>query len=134
MSKNYEQYVSFETAKLLKKVGFDVPCDNCYCTNEEYGGDYLIQNGIVNHNLEEELVSCPTQAVVLRWLREEKELIINTSPLCVQIKDSIVIKSYTVYVRRIGKNPFHIYVRDLPTYEEAIERGIEKCIGLMLEN
>ena len=61
-----EQFVSFETAKMLKEAGFDVPCTSQY-TDNGFGWDNLSQ---VNYNSCESLFSRPTQALAARWLRD----------------------------------------------------------------
>ena len=61
-----ENYVSFDTAKMLKKAGFDVPCTSQY-TDNGFGWDNLSR---VNYNSCESLFSRPTQALAARWLRE----------------------------------------------------------------
>src|SRR5574344_75318 len=61
-----EQYVSFETAKLAKEKGFDIPT--------RYG--FSERRSLVrvdtsdNWNQDKELYSRPTQSLLARWLRE----------------------------------------------------------------
>ncbi len=65
-----ESYVSFDTAKLLKEVGFDVPCNSYY---ELEDGEVVRKDCIrpYDHNCFEDTVcSRPTQALAARWLRE----------------------------------------------------------------
>ena len=65
-----ESYVSFETAKLLKEAGFDVPCNSYY---ELEDGEVVRKDCIrlYDHNCFEDTVcSRPTQALAARWLRE----------------------------------------------------------------
>lgn len=56
-----EDYVSFETAKLLKEKGFIEKCNGSY-----YGSKYVITN---NNVFCDEQILRPTQALVLKWLR-----------------------------------------------------------------
>jgi hypothetical protein len=62
-----EQYVSFETAKLAKENGFDIPT--------RYG--FSERRSLVrvdtsdNWNQDKELYSRPTQSLLARWLREK---------------------------------------------------------------
>ena len=48
-----ECFVSFETARLLKEAGFDVPCDNYYDKDGFFRGDF-------------KAYMCPTQALAAR--------------------------------------------------------------------
>ena len=57
-----ESYVSFETAKMLKEAGFDVPCTSNYMTSKS-GWDELPR---VNFNAYETMYSRPTQALAAR--------------------------------------------------------------------
>ncbi len=71
-----EQYVSFDTAKLLSEVGFDEPCNNRYY--ETHSGFNLgLDPGYTNSHWEDwykdmgvRNYSAPTQAVAMRWFRE----------------------------------------------------------------
>ena len=58
-----DELVSFETAKLAKEKGFDVPTDFCY----EKSGN-LVRVGSI---------SAPTQSLLQRWLREEERIEVN---------------------------------------------------------
>lgn len=72
-----EQYVSFDTAKLLSEVGFDEPCymryyeaihdyelgPDCGHTNTYWNELHKVDFGVQNY-------SAPTQAVAMRWFRE----------------------------------------------------------------
>lgn len=60
-----ESYVSFDTAKLLKEAGFDIPCLCCYTSDGEKEETRIP----INHNFGLDY-SRPTQALAARWLRE----------------------------------------------------------------
>lgn len=64
-----EDYVSFETAKLLKEKGFDGRCHMSIGKDERgemlaKGNDWII------------LLPCPTLQMAMKWLREEKGIAI----------------------------------------------------------
>ena len=61
-----EQFVSFDTAKMLKEAGFDVPCFNQYTER----GTIWHCDCPENFNKSQCVTSCPTQALAERWLRE----------------------------------------------------------------
>lgn len=68
-----EEFVSFETAKLLKEAGFDVPCTSQYTEGKciwNVGYPY-------NFNQDELGYSRPTQALAARWLREEYDTFVK---------------------------------------------------------
>ena len=129
-----ESYVSFETAKMLKDVGFDVPCISQYMQNGfRWNGGSLKK---VNSNEYESVFSCPTQALAARWLREAHGVhvviteeaytnginylwqVLIYNPLSVDCWDN---KSTGMY----GDNG------EYKTYEGALEAGLQKAIKLI---
>ena len=68
-----EDYVSFETAKLLKEKGFDEPCWNYYYDSklEHYF------RPVKNNEWPLNRVSAPTHQMVLKWLREVHGIFIS---------------------------------------------------------
>ena len=71
-----EDYVSFETAKLLKKKGFNIPCRfnyrSIYSNNPKpfYHKSLKDFNGEEYEGLSSEWFSAPSQSLALKWLRE----------------------------------------------------------------
>lgn len=65
-----EQFVSFDTAKLLKEAGFDVPC---YVQYSDRGVQWD-STSPSNFNADDWGYSCPTQALAARWLREVHDI------------------------------------------------------------
>lgn len=70
-----EQFVSFETAKLLKEAGFDVPRFNQYTER----GTIWHCDCPENFNKSQCATSCPTQALAARWLSERKMIEVSTA-------------------------------------------------------
>lgn len=74
-----EDYVSFETAKLLKEKGFDEYCGTAYTTTEGYpirvmGSTYSLEK---NSDYDEFHYSMPSQSLALKWLREVHNIFIE---------------------------------------------------------
>ena len=71
-----EDYVSFETAKLLKEKGFDEECFALYNPD-----GVLIQSGIRLNNIQVGRVkgsySAPTLQMAMKWLREMPKIAYN---------------------------------------------------------
>lgn len=67
-----EDYVSFETAKLLKEKGFDV---NCYT---HYSSDG--QNVYYNYQTPSDGINMPTLQMAMKWLRETYNIILWVEP------------------------------------------------------
>ena len=71
-----EDFVSFETAKLLKEKGFDEKVDTLYKMDAEFLKSTLCINYndakfalLDMHNIPENTVSAPTLQMVMKWLR-----------------------------------------------------------------
>lgn len=68
-----EDYVSFETAKLLKEKGFDVECLAIYYPDSrletfDLAFNYNIPGGISG------VISAPTLQMAMKWLEEKYEI------------------------------------------------------------
>jgi hypothetical protein len=114
-----EDYVSFETAKLLKSKGFD---SNAGDTSKFYmpsGNKYWNYNHY--HDFDKaDRIECPTLQMAMKWLRKEHHL-------------NIIVDCYADRVdARI------MTIEDLPAckcrgisgekYEEAAEAAIKYCL------
>ena len=118
-----EQFVSFDTAKLLKEAGFDVPCTSQYTEGKciwNVGYPY-------NFNQDEFGYSCPTQSLAARWLRE----VYNVAIYSLYDDD---IEQWFYVVDAFTKNPvingFQSY-SEYDDYESAFEDGLREAIKLI---
>ena len=68
-----EDYVSFETAKLLKEKGFDEPCLNRYCTDGRFGTSICHYK---NSEINKDSYNAPTLQMAMKWLREVYKILI----------------------------------------------------------
>ena len=118
-----EDYVSFETAKLLKKKGFDEPCVWAYDPyNASFAKSYQEPK---NSELNEYEYSKPTLQMAMKWLREEEQLYVMLDferPSCIEYK----IYKYE-YER--GRRELLYY-----NYEDSYEAACEAAIKYCLEN
>ena len=67
-----EDLVSYKTARLAKEAGFGWPVNVFYA--RMLRNKAVMQRTLSNFNMEEEKVSVPTQCLLVKWLREEKQL------------------------------------------------------------
>jgi hypothetical protein len=131
-----EDYVSFETAKLLKEKGFDEDSPyfydlkhpkSGYLSNKRYG-EY-IHNGKDYEG--RELASCPTLQMAMKWLRENYNIHITAVPNGIG-EDVFYMGIYRKYDygwtyisdcldEEYKEAEFH-------TPEEACEAGIKYCL------
>ena len=121
-----EDYVSFDTAKLLKEKGFnDVPVYTYYLS---YGGFYLSPMAVTNKQLYAQgHIAAPTLQMAMKWLREVYNLEIypyHNNPTIYNSKWWIEIIEYpnSVSEYESGKD------EEFDTYEEACEAGIKYCL------
>lgn len=115
-----ESYVSFETAKLLKEAGFNVPCQSQYTEgmgvwNVEYAYDF---------NADDFGYSRPTQALAARWLREVHGICIILTPS----SDGWIADLYD-----LNKWQYIMLGKDtcLPGYEAAMEDTLQEALKLI---
>ena len=118
-----EQFVSFETAKMLKDAGFDVPCTSQYTEGKciwNVGYPY-------NFNQDEFGYSRPTQALAARWLREVHNIAIYS------LYDDDMEQWFYV-VDAFTKNPVINGFQsgsEYDDYESAFEDGLREAIKLI---
>lgn len=121
-----DEYVSFETAKMLKKVGFDWYTKNHY--NQK--GDFRYSDNSKDWNAVEylERYSAPTLSFAARWIREKYNF--NISALWDSEKCC-----YYEFVQKITDKDDHISSSGYyHTYEEAFEEAINVVLSSVLIN
>lgn len=125
----YEQFITLETAKLAKQAGFDWEVYSCYYKSSP---DRVSTNGTLTSNFngyafQHIAISAPTQSVLQKWLRETHHLHIT-----------IFSSSQESWMFRITKPHQKLedgmYGEDFPTYETALEAGLQKGLTLLIEN
>lgn len=129
-----EDYVSYETAKLLKEKGFDAECKKYYnlkmLTNLYYGCEY-----VRNRNLkDEDDCIAPSLGMVMKWLREKYNKIIVPG-ISLDDQTSSTISHYIAGIWYIPENNGGAFCYTSPTpyggypsFEEACEAGIRYCL------
>lgn len=119
-----EDYVSFETAKLLKEKGFNEPCHAWQRENENvnYCDIPLDYNDMFEeHN--EYLV--PTQQMAMKWLREVHKLYIN---IWADLKDAENNDFDIIFRAQVYNGPSNYGTYEFSTYEQACEAAIKYCL------
>ena len=139
-----EDYVSFETAKLLKEKGFDEICSAIWRYWEDGIGEpyfiaslsyecdytYCYNSMLKKSESDGEIdIACPTLQMAMKWLRE-----VHNIAIC--ICAYYPVDSYELNHR--NNKPYwkiritnRIYSRDYDsfnTYEEACEAAIKYCL------
>lgn len=131
-----EDYVSFETAKLLKEKGFD---EECWYWYEEDGyfkdsnDDYGFQSNS-GHISDDFICSAPTLQMAMKWLREDKKILISI--FC------HIDKGYWFCIQHFINSPYKFATSEsihrkeeilgkiqyYDTYEQACDAAIKYCL------
>ncbi len=125
-----EEFVTLETAKLLKEKGFNEPC--MIAMNIEDGRQYGTNR--TNSELPIKVCSHPTQSVAQKWLREIRGVYVYVEPVIgkrwkLSFCDFNVPTEESDWMENeINKgNGYKVYV----TYEEALEAGLQEALKLI---
>ena len=122
-----DEYVKFETAKLLKEKGFDEHCHMVHINNHNSLIGKVISNSelITTHEYkfckdQENCITIPTQQMACRWLREEKGIHIYPIPA----------NGYyywaSIYIENSDRTLNKVLSRNgRKAYEDAIESALE---------
>lgn len=121
-----ESYVSFDTAKLLKEAGFDVPCFNQYTER----GTIWHCDCPENFNKSQCVTSCPTQALAARWLREVHHINVYA---CFDYEEFDEKKWFFTREHTMVTDDSAVYcdVINYDSYEEALEAGLKHGLELI---
>lgn len=126
-----EEYVSFEVARLLKDKGFNEPTIGTY--NIESKNPILVERPIRAIHCEA-IISAPTQAMAMMWLREVHNIHImidcigkiNYDPIVQRFdgKDFKIEGTEVGVTKRINGKWVNVR-RGFKTYEDACEAAIK---------
>ena len=116
-----EQFVSFETAKMLKEAGFDVPCFNQYTDR----GTVWHCDCPENFNISQCATSCPTQELAARWLREKHRIVVDVTFIPPSVNGDVWQYFIGEMDDMVWEGDFEPSDRRYKTYEEALEEGLK---------
>lgn len=114
-----EDYVSFETAKLLKEKGFNWECISYYVVDEPNYVKYSFLEE-TNSTWESRCCSAPTIQMAMKWLREVHNIAIETE----------WEHLWYAYIKPMTSKPSEedYYQCESSKYEEACEAAIRYCL------
>lgn len=123
-----EDYVSYETAKLLKEKGFDENTPVNYFVGDDKLRGCVVGEMIYHKRAEEDthLIACPTLQMAMKWLREEKDVQIEISIVGTDTWESPTKWMYGF--RCQTKEVIDRRNADFSSYEEACEAAINYCL------
>lgn len=118
-----EDYVSFETAKLLKEKGFN------WNTDKQFNSDKIVADYDITDRSRhpERYLDAPTLAMVMKWLREVHHIFIDIDYDSHEFGD----KPYFTLMTNMDTCSYYSE-KNLPlnraTYEEMAEAAIKYCL------
>ena len=127
-----EDYVSFETAKLLKEKGFNEPCRKIYFTNGDLtdaDASYLceITNSCMPGFRQNGLCTSPTQQMVMKWLREVHKINLHLVPFY-GFNGEYTDNCKWIYGIDFKNKGISLNFPKFNSYEEACESAIKYCL------
>lgn len=123
-----EDYVSFETAKLLKEKGFDEKCRTYYKVFPK-SKIAAIYHSSENRGVSEDdpnEILCPTIQMAMKWLREVHHLFIQIEYECEDcfVSDIYSMTDYDEWGEHKHYPPTFVNCK---TYEQACEAAVKHC-------
>ena len=120
MTQITEDYVSFETAKLLKEKGFDEECKIAYFNKT------LVDYTMFGFCLGGDLLYCPTLQMAMKWLREIHKLCITITPKVTDSEGSGgCLWEWAITCLLI---PQSVSLELFESYEQTCEAAIKYCL------
>ena len=125
-----EDYVSLETAKLLKEKGFDEKCMSYYGHGEFHLGSpkYMKSNtdrdGVACNGVAYDAYNAPTLQMALKWLRKEHNL--GVIPYWSQVSGEFGCRIYDLTKK--GNQEYHSIRGSFDGFEEPTELGVKYCL------
>lgn len=113
-----EDYVSFETAKLLKDKGFNEVTSKCYL---KYKGEYTLVSSI----------DVPTLQMAMKWLRGAHGLHVEPIPNCADYIHSSWFWEI-IHLSDMSCDWNFFEHKKYATYEEACEAAIKYCLEMLI--
>jgi hypothetical protein len=122
-----EELITFETAKLAKERGFNIPCKKVYNTFGESWDSYYstMKNDSVDSGAK---CSAPTQALLQKWLREVHEIYVR--PFESWSFDNTLEYCCTVNGTHVNHGVIDKPINRFDSYEEALEIGLQEGLKL----
>jgi len=126
-----EDYVSYETAKLLKEKEFDEECRAFYVKSKECGIELFHAKEPYNYNNNvHPCTSAPTLQMAMKWLREVHNLVIEPYRTACGYLYTISSIPYgsTKYDNSQAFNGDDEDSGQWSTWEKACEDGVKYCL------
>ena len=125
-----EQFVSFDTAKMLKEAGFNCVCRKWYEWEDGEAAGWGA-DADCNWNVDKNCYSRPTQALAARWLREVHRIVVDVAYIPPHVGRDVWQYFVGGIDDMVWPGDYEPSDRKYETYEEAMEVGLRKAIKLI---
>lgn len=132
-----EDYVSFETAKLLREKGFNGLCTayyDCFTTDNFHCGSEPTDFNSIDIKIRD-IVAAPTLQMTMKWLREVQALNIYARGVWKDVEISVfgdwepAVVGYEWIVESLTDDTYSKMGKEqFLTYEEACEAAVKYCL------
>lgn len=122
-------FVTFEIAKKLREKGFNWICSHYYRTKCK---DLFMVFPCEDWSNTEERINAPTISQVMKWLREEKLILIGLSPMQEYDGDEMIEWCSSIY--KADKQGGMSWIEEFyyQSYEQAALAGIEYALDNLI--
>lgn len=131
-----EDYVSFETAKLLKEKGFDCLCHSYF--RKDNPNNLVKETCGANWNDTPFFTSRPTLQMAMKWLREVHKLYVEVVPNPFNFEHQDIQDGWGCEVTHLSDlsydGNYEFFQKKYSTYEEACEEAIKYCLKHLIFN
>ena len=123
-----EQFVSFDTAKMLKEAGFHIPCIKVY---NKHSKNLDAWSYASDSNQHQRYYSAPTQALAAMWLREKHRIVVDVAFIPPSVNGDVWQYFIGEMDDMVWEGDFEPSDRRYKTYEEALEEGLKRSLELI---
>lgn len=124
--------ISFKTAKLAKKKGFDVPCTWFYSSTGDKNQGWLRDMKTNWNSWPITRISASTQSLLAKWLREKHDIIVQSEVFdrgfLVRAK---FCYQWRIYNKSDAADKTYVSSDEWRTYEESMEFGLNTALRLI---
>ena len=126
-----EDYVSFESAKLLKEKGFDENTPVTYFIGDDKPRG-CVEGEMIHHKKSESdihLIACPTIQMAMKWLRDNNGIAIIPT-LSSILDNEKFLWDVKIVVAKTAESYSQGWIYE--SYERACEAGIKYCLKSLI--
>lgn len=121
-------YIEFETAKLAKEKGFNVPVWECFNSK---GGPINYSRNIFAYENDGKFISRPTQSELQKWIREEHKFHVSIEVSLLKSNKDFTYFYRIDYIKNGELEYIFDEFKDFNKHEKALEEGLKEVLELI---